>query len=194
MASFFIRLTLGYGLLAAGWLIWGEGYAALFRAGGQMLFGSFGSHGVVRFRPLQGERVDTEILLSNRRHPGGFMPLRNSSRFVGYVPTAFLLALLAATPMPWSRRFRTLLWGLFLVNAFVVARLALTLVWGFSQDNPVALFAWGPFGQRAVELLFSVFAAMTSASYVVPLLIWLPLGVGRGDRGVRVHAGKAQRA
>lgn len=180
IGSFFFRLVVAYGLLMAAWLLIGDAHAAAFRAGGQWLFGRFGSDGLVRFGRADRATADTEMLLTNRRGPpGGTLPFYNNSRFIGYVPAAFLIALMVATPMRWPRRAWLLVWGLLLVHAFIALRLAVTLCYGFAEDTPIALFSPSPFWRQALDLAYEILALTPPASYVVPLLIWLALAARR---------------
>ena len=65
---FFMKFLLVFAVLAVPW--WGvqEAYAAFFRGGVNLLYGSFGSQGRVHFRPLSPPDAhhDTEIRLENR--------------------------------------------------------------------------------------------------------------------------------
>ena len=101
-----------------------------------------------------------------------------SSRYVGYLPTATLIALVIATPTPWSRRWRALFWGLVLVNGFVGVRVAIGLVVGFRE---VGLFVYGPFGKTVVDLAYKAVAVSPVTSCVVPALIWILVTFRRED-------------
>ena len=176
---FVLRLLLLYGLLVVPWPGLQEGYAALFRAGGNQLFRSFGSPGTVDFRTLAPawKACDTDVVFRNPGH-GVILWLRYSSRHAGYLPTATLIALVLATPTPWSRQWRALLLGLALVNGFVVVRVALALVRGF---RGVDLFVYGPFGDAVVDIAFQAVFVSSVTSCVVPALIWILVTFRRED-------------
>ncbi len=140
IVGFFVRFLIVYGILMVSWPGLRDAYGTFFRTGGDLLFGSSGSTGLARFRSLpemDGIR-DTEMQVKKR----GWReraPFRISSWYVGYLPTAALVGLIVATPIPWSRRSRALLWGLLLVHGFIALRLALAVayVWSFRMPDPL---------------------------------------------------------
>jgi len=117
--GFLARFLLVFVLLAAPWPGLHEGYAAVFCGAGNLLFGRFGSDGRVRFRPKpQADRKsDMELELRNRSNDAEYV-IEGSARLQGYKPTAYVVALILASPVRWSRRFRAVLWGLLGVNVY----------------------------------------------------------------------------
>ena len=170
-----------YGLLVLPWPGVKQAYASFFRAGGNVLFKSFGSRGSVRFVPPDSEhdKWDTEGHLIHRGRPT-YWRIGFSSRRMGYLPTIALTALVLATPIPWRRRGWALLWGILLVNGFVVVRLAVAIIQGFRN---VDLFVFSPFWNRAVDVTYDVVSISTVTSCVVPALIWLLVSFRREDWG-----------
>ena len=142
---FFLRLLLIYGFFAVPWPGVEAGYAALFRGGGNLVLREFGSRGLVRFQPLQPPQRwwDTEMRLSIRNQAGS-KGVRFSSRYGGYMPTAVVVALILSTSLPWARRLWALLWGVLLVNLFVVGRLAVLLLFAFRGDPHGGLYVLSP--------------------------------------------------
>ena len=180
---FFVKLVLAYALLIAPWPGLREAYAACFRAGGTLLFSSFGADGRVGFKPAESKRkgLDLEMTLTNQRVPGVGTTVTYNSGLRGYFPTAFLVALIAATPTPWSRRWKSLLWGLLLVNLFVAFRLALMLFQQFSGTHAIALFDPSPFRDGVLrELTVNLVDAPTS-HFMVPLFNWIIVAVRRKE-------------
>ena len=51
IAGFFGRFALVFALLTAPWPGWPQAYAAALRTGARLLYGQFGSKGIVLFRP-----------------------------------------------------------------------------------------------------------------------------------------------
>lgn len=181
VAGFCIRLFLFYGLLVLPWPGLREGYAAFFRAGGDVLFGSFGHVGAVRFQPLDSPgKLDTAIVFGNRRTRAGGLT-RIPSRHMGYLPTAVLICLVLATPISWPRRARALLWGLLLVHGFIALRLLLLILVGFSGDNPLALFAFHPHLRETLVFVGVMSSVSPVVSYVVPVLLWALVSFQRRD-------------
>ena len=183
-----IGLLMGLGFIVvfavfiAAWPWLGGTYAAVFRAGGNVVFCAFGNDGRVRFLPFSSlnERQDIEVVVSNRRTGAG-RRIAGSSRFQGFMPTAFVLALILASPIPWSRRWRAAAWGFVLVNVYVALRILVFLLAVFSGDDTLALFSPGPFWQAVLEFLSWVLAVSFAGWLIVPLPIWALLSFRRSD-------------
>jgi len=197
---FLLRLALLAALLLYPWNAVQRAYAGLFRAAGDVVFTRFwwSSEASVRFLDLRSrtliddiDRVtvgtlpggfappapsgvyDTLLVLRNREKPAVFGQLRVSSRALGYWPTAWIIALVLARPMPWRRWGKALLWGLVLANLFVVFRLTVkTAAGGFLIDKPYALDIWSGFWASALQRLEEVVVQNPTASFVVPTFLW----------------------
>ncbi len=171
IGGFVFRLFLFYGLLLVPWPGLDVGYAWVFRASGNVVLSSFGSYGDVRF-DLPSEpspKYDTELQLINRRNGWGCQ-MWHSSRYAGYLPTAAIIALVLATPVPWSRRWRGLLLGLVLVNVFIAVRVAISIVCVFRD---VDLFVYSSFWNRVVDLAYEAISESTVTTILAPVLIWI---------------------
>jgi len=173
IAWFVVSVLALYGVFSVPWPGVAEAYSTLYRAVGNQLFGSFGSGGVVRFQPApKGSGMDTEIAIRNSRSPVvGTTP--HNTRITGYLPTVEVVALILATPIPWSRRWKALVWGLVLVHAFVIWRVWLTLLHWFSVDQPWALYHPSPFWSKVLSGLFDYAVVAPTCSFVIPALIWI---------------------
>jgi hypothetical protein len=161
-------------------------YAAVFRAFGNAAFG-LASGGDVRFVPhalARGARSDTDVFV-RAGADGEVWGIPLSSRFVGWIPTAVLLALWAATPRPSRGRLRALGWGLALVHAYLVVRLALRLalahaLWarrtGGSSDF-VRSAGW----KSAVEGIVALLHTEPTIYVGLPVLAWAVASFRRSD-------------
>lgn len=183
ISSFVARCMLYYLILVAGWSGLMEGYRAAFLAGGNLLFCRFGSAGAVSFEPLEsaGRTFDTQLVLSLLRPPFARGELDMASDYTGYRPTVFLIALVLATPIPWSRRLRALAWGLLGITAFVALRLELRLLDAFSDDNALALYAPSPFWKATLNALVLILVKAPMGHYMIPTFVWALVAFRRGD-------------
>ena len=191
LGRFFLLAGVWYAALMAPWPGLERGYASLFRTVSDVFFSQywFWTDGSVRFLDLRdlkpgdvapGTPVihddrakDTLMELRSRRAPGTVGYLRASSRYSAYEPTAVLLALILATPVPWRRRGRAIFLGGLLVHLFIAMRLSLTLAaGGFAADKAYALFHPSPFWQRVLERAEGVIADDPTVSFIVPVFIW----------------------
>ena len=179
---FFARFMLLFILVTAPWPGLQHAYAPVYRAAGNLLFVRFGSSGAVHLSPssVNDPDRDTQFLLTNRNNGSEYKFTGTSLK--GYNPTAFVFCLILATPIPWSRRWRAVLWGLAIVSVYAVLRTTLFLFFAFSQGNhlvqemskadSLAIFALGPFGKSVLDYLYWVFVESFAGWLVVPLPIW----------------------
>ncbi|MHC4093524.1 MAG: hypothetical protein ACYSVY_25170 [Planctomycetota bacterium] len=181
IAWFLFRLVLLYAVFIAPWPVVSEAYAAAYRAVSNVVFGSFGSEGEVRFRkPTGPSAMDSEIAI--RRPPSRVVgTTSHSARFTGYVPTAFVISLILATPLPWSRRGKALLWAMLLVHAFIALRLQITLLHWFCGDSPWCLYQPSPFWTSVLHRVFGAIAVSPTLSFIAPIFIWVVATFRRAD-------------
>ena len=182
IAGFFALSLVAFALLMAPWPGVQEAYGAGFRAVGNALFAWFGPAGTVHFGPIStvDPDRDMELLLRNRLN-GAEYTFTGSARLQGYKPTAFVLALTLATPIPWRRRWWALLWVFLLVNVYVALRVVVFLLAAFSGDNSLALFTLGPFGKSALDYLHWVVVTSFAGWLILPLPIWAFVSLRRED-------------
>ena len=180
-AGFVIRLLMIYGVFCIPWPGVRQGYAALYRAAGNGLFGSFGSGGVVRFRPRQAGqgRFDSEVKIGKRGSPR-FMTIAHDS-IIDYFTIAETIALVLATPIPWRRRWKALLYGVLLVNGFVALEVYIVLLHWFSIEKPWALYKPSQFWNEVLARVFESIAFFPTCTFLVPVLIWILVTFRRED-------------
>jgi hypothetical protein len=99
-------------------------YPALFHAQANVLFGSLEAPRV-RFGP--GERTDTAMTVSRRAGDADELESSFGIGRIGYWPSAMLLAMLLATPLPPLRRAAAAAIGLALVDLFTIARIGVEI-------------------------------------------------------------------
>ncbi len=173
IVRFAVKLLLFYGLLAVPWPGLRDAYSAAYRGTATAVFGSFGG-GVVRFRALTGERgtMDSEIFFRNPNSPtAGTTP--HNTRMTGYLPTVETIALILATPIPWSRRWKALAWGIVLAHGFIALRLVITLLHWFSADGAWALYDPSPVWRSALSTAFEFGVVAPTCTFLVPVFIWM---------------------
>jgi len=199
LLKFFGLFLLVFTLLMSPWSGFKEGYAAGFRTVGNIAFTSFGSTGRVRFEPSsEGDRRHDTVLILINTATGVGSQAPTSSRFMGYVPTALVLALVLATPLPWRRRLTAAAWGLLWVNLFVLFRLLLSLLNDFQGAAPSDLYSLGPMAAKCLYFAYLVLAGSAAGAFIVPVLIAASVcfhggawsGFVSGDRNAAsVHSG-----
>lgn len=179
VAVFLLRCALTYGLLIFPWPGWNGTYGRYFRMLGELVFGQNGAGWIVVFTsasPVVRPPLDTQITLANRRQVDahGNIPakiLALDSRAVGWVPTAFLAALIVATPVSWRRRGEALLWGLLWIHAFILFAIGVSVL--NQAASEIGLLSLTRVVKQLVEGAEETLVDQMGASFVVPAIIWI---------------------
>ncbi len=183
IGGFTWRLLLYYVLLGVvPWAGFRDVYADLFRVGANAVVGSFGQTGRTEFEPAPESRPksDTYIRFSIAGFPM-WVRIAYNAWHAGWLPVATLLALVLATPIPWSRRWKALAWGLVWTHVFVLVRVFVFVLYGFSGPPFLQLFSVGPFAHKVLEVALELVAVSVGTSCLVPALIWLLVTFRRED-------------
>ena len=179
----FVFFTLLYlGVLLMPWSGRMAVYSDVFQAVGNVICKPFGRQYSLRFiPPPPGKMVQAcQAEFTNRtRNASGTLPLDTQRE--GYAPTAVVVALVLATPIPWRRRWRALLGGVLAVQGFVALRVTLLLLAWISGDNPIAALTLSPCWTQVLNQALAVLVKAPPSVYVVPLFIWILVTLRRAD-------------
>jgi len=173
---FFVRLAVCYGLLLAAWPLLKPPYTAAFRAAATIC------PGVYRVAPDTRGVNDTEVVVQEtiRTPQGMFRGTRSislSARRIGYFPTAFVLSLVLATPLPWNQKLRALVWSLALVNAFIILELA----WALAHARAsIGLVVVSPLWLKTLAVVRGKLLS-TNMPLFVSFLVWVFTTLWRTD-------------
>jgi len=179
MTGFVCRFAVIYGLLIVPWPGVNELYARYFTSLGQMAFFREGEKREVQFVSHTTQHgfttLTTQMIISNRSQVDENGKVRAlmvdlDTRSIGWVPTALLIALVLATPVPRPRRIGALFLGLLLVQGFILFSIQ-ACIWNKSTD--LALFSVTPFWKYLLDGLDYTLLTQMGASFSVPVLIWL---------------------
>jgi hypothetical protein len=156
-------------------------YGSWFRATGAVALYMCGVEGLSMEVERSKPQFDTNIQYTER--DTGWA-LNMDSRTTGYFPLALFIALWIGTPIPRRARKKTLLWGLLWVHVFILAQIAIILLWRFTVHvaevpghDHLAMFGqrWWHFVGRT---LYEMVPGITARS-VVPILIWAGVAARR---------------
>jgi hypothetical protein len=182
--ALFAAHALALALLIGWWPSARAVYPLLFRAQVGAVFGG-GDLPAIRVRPATGadlEEKDTFVEALDRADAEPRWRLGISTLRFGYWPSAVLVALLLATPMPAARRALAIALGLLWLDFFALGRLGLEIERAFgelasrgSDDVSGALLAW----RSASKVLNSNIVVIAAV-----LLGWAALG--RPRRGLEL--------
>ncbi len=181
---FFAYFVVVFGLLMIPWSGVRTAYASALRGSANLFLSWLGPVGRCRFVPHPGSTgaMDTNIELTNlRTRETSIRPRTIGSRHMGYIPTAFVAALMIATPVSLRRKTWALLWGLLAAHVFVMLRLAITVLRDFTLPGDMALFSPGPLTDTLIQIGFVVFAGTQIGGFIVPILIWAVVSFRRSD-------------
>jgi hypothetical protein len=182
IVAFFVSAAVLYLLLMILWPVVQPAYAPCYRAVAGLVFSSFGAANSIRFAPAQdASRPEDSLIIARHKHTGAGGDFPHSSRKTGYVPTAVLVSLVLATPLPWRRRWRALLWGLVLVNVFVGVRIGLIVLHYLGADPRLGFFDLSPTERKLAEWAVQAFVQVYGSSFGFPVFIWLAVTFRRGD-------------
>lgn len=181
IGRFVLILGFSYALLMWPWPGVQSTYASGFRAGYQLLLGSYGREGSVQFIATEGtDKVnDTGLIFRNRR-TGKELWAKLSSG-LGYAPAAFFTALLLATPLPLRRRARAFVWGMLLLHAVVALTLYLYIVHVFGSQPKLSTDLLSPFWQKTLGDLVRLVLTVSFYGLATATLVWALVTFRRDD-------------
>jgi hypothetical protein len=151
-------------------------------------FGSFGSKAIVAFapNPMADKAHDTIVYVANRRQAeaGGEWSVKScafNSRYLAFLPTALMIALILATEVGWLRRLGALLWGLVWVHVFISFQLGLMILVKLCANPQISQFQVSPFWQRIVSLFYECFVEHIGTNLAAVVPIWILVTFRRDD-------------
>jgi len=190
IAGFFARLVVLYVALMVLWPALKAPYRAGYRAFGNICFSRIGSGATARFEPwpIEEEIKDGQVVLENYTVPGAkikiLMPI--STRYAGYMPTAVVISLILATPLPWRRRWVALAFGLVLVHLFILLWLGVSILDDLSDPIaglPTHGYILAPAIKSVLKFLVeNVVESVIACAYIAPIFIWIAAAFRRRDR------------
>ncbi len=167
-----------FGALAAPWPGLDSAYGTWIRTSGSAVFSLVLPAERIQFEAIQRTRyrpLDTRIVLFEHGldAPGGRARatlLDLDMWGIGWVPTAFLAALVLSTPIPWTRRCRALAWGFCAMHAYVLLSIGVHILFNSEHGGGIIL---GGLDETLVNQIGPGFLAATS--------IWIVATFGSKD-------------
>jgi len=181
LIGFVVRIGLLYVLMAWPWSIVGQAYASAYRGVCNACFSSLASGGSVHFQPISEPKrdYDSEIRFVNTRTGAKQLAL-TSSRDPAYYQTAFVIALVLATPLLWRRRLLALAASLVLVHMVILGKVFITLVHGLNREQ-VAVLHLSSGLERLVTLANREVVNDIVSLLMIPVVIWIVVMFFAGD-------------
>lgn len=171
----------------AAWPATGVIYSKIYWATGKFLFDYFKHFGIAEFsRSADGSEIYITAYNRQSMNNRGNMSEGKSVRKIrygDYMYMAFLAALITATPVPFKRRGWGLVWGLFLMQATAVGKLAIAMIalLGLLGSEEVSVVILSPFWSSVVVVSYYVFVNNPTTSFVIAFFIWILVTFRRSD-------------
>ena len=182
---FLLKAVIIYGLLSVPFSFYDEIYGKIYRNVAEVFFSKFRENGFVKFREWK-EPVTTHINVGNNAmiRPDGTSDtaaIDVNTRYLGYLPTILLIALVLASPVPWKRRLPAVAAGLILVTLLIMFKQWISLLWLCEQHPFLQLTNFSGTGKKLLTF-FNTFISVTSSSVLYFVVaIWLMVTFRVGD-------------
>jgi hypothetical protein len=169
---FFFKICVIYGFFIV--VDCGGVYATVFRAFGNGAYANMGDRGRVRLikAPPEFPDYDTQVKLINGKIRGARGTMEIATRKTAYLPTAFTIALVLATPIPIKRRAIGLIIALAMIGGFVLFQYYLQFVEVLSRQGPLDVYGLSSFVRGAVVILIKILSLTPVTAYIIPVIIW----------------------
>ena len=177
-----LRFALVFGLLAWPWPGWRQVVSVCFRAQARFLVGAaFPQHSfrVTTFANPQFRGLDTLVVAADRKRLESdghwtFLSIPFDSGAQGWIPLAMAIALGLATPLSWSKRWKAIVGGMFLIQLLVAATVLVDVSFSLVDETSPA---W-----KRVPLEFAnrILVENIWFGFVAPFLLWAGWLAGGG--------------
>jgi hypothetical protein len=158
-------------------------YAEFLAETGTLVFKKFPNGGYVNLKTQTGKgKNDLALFISRADWMEGTkitgVTANKASDRIGYLITAFFLALALATPLPWKRKLILVFGGFILVTLFVLLKLYIIILYSYTQVDWFQLYQ-EPAQKERIGFWYSHFAAPATYGYSFVIIVWLALCIGR---------------
>lgn len=157
-------------------------YAEFLAKTGTLVFKHFPNEGYVKLKTQTGKgKNDLALFISRADWKVGTkikgVTANKASDRIGYLITAFFLALALATPVPWKRKLVLVIAGFILVTFFVLLKLYIIILYSYTQVDWFQLYQ-EPLQKARIGFWYSHFAAPATYGYSFVVVLWLALSIG----------------
>jgi hypothetical protein len=160
-------------------------YAEYFCSVGNFLFEDFPRGGFVNLK-TQTDKGGNDISLFLSRADWmegtkikGVTANKDSDR-IGYLITAFFIALTLATPVSWKRKLLALFLGFIITTAFVMLKMYIIILNSYTLVDWFGLFQEAS-EKETIQFWYSRFAAPATYGYSFVIIVWLALSIGKKE-------------
>jgi hypothetical protein len=157
-------------------------YAEFLSETGTLLFKKFPGGGYVKLKTQTGKgKNDLALFISRADWKEGTkitgVTANKASDRIGYLITAFFLALALTTPLPWKRKLILVIGGFIIVTLFVLLKLYIIIMYSYTLVDWFQLYQ-EPAQKARIGFWYSHFAAPATYGYSFVIILWLALSIG----------------
>ena len=174
------RFGLYWGVLVLAWPLFAPLFRPLYCAVGNLAL----DHGQARASFEVTEKIDGDHDVDITLRKAGTKvtaKMYTSSRLSGYLPLISFVAFCLATPVPWKRRQKALLWGLVFIALFILLRMWVPIRRDFSNPNELQVYDPGALMRWWVGILERAFVNAPASWFIVPIFVWVGTAFQRSD-------------
>jgi hypothetical protein len=150
------------------------------------LYDPFGGTAVVDFRPNEGLndarlfvcRADSLIADGTYRTCGSFF---TSTRYLGYLALALMVALVLASPVSWKRRAFALAGGIVAVHVLVAVKVWIILLSIVNATPSLRMAPLAPFWKPTLNAAYQNFVIPLGPMFTLVVLCWVAVCFRRSD-------------
>jgi hypothetical protein len=99
---------------------------------------------------------------------------------IGYLITAFFVALTLATPISWKRKSIAVVVGIVIVTAFVMLKMYIIILNSYTLVDWFGLYQ-EPAEKARIQFWYEHFAASATYGYSFVVVVWLALVIRKKD-------------
>jgi hypothetical protein len=174
---FLLKALLIYGLLSAPLTIYDKAYGQFFRKVAEVFFSKIRDNGFVKFKEWKEPSI-THVNIGSFalvRPDGTSKTVTNdiNTRYLGYIPTVLLIALVVASPVSWRRKLIALPIGLILVTLLVIFKEWISLLWLCDQHPWLQLTTFTDSGRNLLNFTYKFISVSSSSVLYFVVAIWL---------------------
>lgn len=174
---FFIKAAIIYIILALPFSFYDEMYGKFYRKCASGMFSTFHGNGLARF--VEGnEKAVTRVNVGNSEQIKSNGTLETTFgylniRFLAYLPTILLIALILASPVNWKRKLLALVIGLLLLTVFIMFLQWLHLMYLSIRATWLNLIDFSESKKNTLNQAYKYLVEMPGFSRFLVVLIWL---------------------
>jgi len=182
---FLLKAIIIFCVLAIPLSIYDRVYGNFYRGVGNTVFAKFHKTGFARFTASKTSFM-THVEAGNKMPTYNNVPIANVSadfntRYRGYIPTAFLVSLILASPLKTRRKIFSLFTGIFILTAIIMIKQWIHLLYMCEQGTWLLLYNFTPEQKERIEWWYHNFANYSGSTLIIVIAVWILVSFRKSD-------------